>query len=197
MVEAEAEEASQDSGELLQCSVTADSRSAMDRKSNQRSLVQYGTLTKIASKKARIDEKAGKKSSTIVIDVDKESNKKKVRRKLWQDKWLDQFKPWLVYDDQKDLDVKSMTSLYNDDKACYEMLQCIANSIMHESLEKVRESPWFGVVVDESMDISIHHHLVMYLSYLEDGSMPCNAFMALFAPMIAPQRGFLIPSCLN
>ncbi|KAI5075900.1 hypothetical protein GOP47_0009976, partial [Adiantum capillus-veneris] len=79
----------------------------------------------------------------------------------------------------KDLDVKSMTSLYNDDKACSEMLQCIANSIMHESLEKVRESPWFGVVVDESTDISIHHHLVMYLSYLEDGSMPCNAFYGI------------------
>ncbi|MCO5570706.1 hypothetical protein L7F22_024433 [Adiantum nelumboides] len=81
----------------------------MERKSNQRSLVQYGTVTKIASKKARIDEEAGKKSTTIVIDVDNEnardisadSDKKKARRKLWQDEWLDRFKPWLVYDDKK------------------------------------------------------------------------------------------------
>ncbi|MCO5571921.1 hypothetical protein L7F22_025672 [Adiantum nelumboides] len=79
----------------------------------------------------------------------------------------------------KDLDVKSITSLYNDDKACSEMLQCIANSIMQETLEKVQMSPWFGVVVDESTDISIHHHMVIDLYYLEYGSMPCNAFYGI------------------
>ncbi|MCO5578725.1 hypothetical protein L7F22_032570 [Adiantum nelumboides] len=45
----------------------------MDQKSNQRSLEHYGTLTKIASRKAKIDEKADKKSSTIVIDVDNDN----------------------------------------------------------------------------------------------------------------------------
>ncbi|MCO5581675.1 hypothetical protein L7F22_035564 [Adiantum nelumboides] len=85
----------------------------MERKINQRSLVQYGTLTKIASKKARIDEGAGKKSTTIVIDVDNEnarnisvdSDKKKARKKLWQEEWLDRFKPWLLYDDKKVTDL--------------------------------------------------------------------------------------------
>ncbi|MCO5595157.1 hypothetical protein L7F22_049196 [Adiantum nelumboides] len=243
----------------------------MEQKSNQHSLVQYGTFTKIASKKARIDEEAGKKSNTIVIDVDNEnardisadSDKKKACRKLWQDEWeypharcsyskkgsknfktsnllghartqchrdarnvlvfgkpamqkglkkmhstqeesmLNLFKaayfigrnnlsialyPSLLAL-MKDLDVKSITSLYNDDKACSKMLQCIANSIMQETLEKVQMSPWFGVVVDESTDISINHHMVMYLSYLEYGSMPCNAFYGIIRTNDSTAKG--------
>ncbi|KAI5065389.1 hypothetical protein GOP47_0020084 [Adiantum capillus-veneris] len=89
----------------------------------------------------------------------------------------------------KDFDVKSMTSLYNDDKACSEMVQCISQSIMQETIEKVKHSPWFGVMVDKSTDISIHHHMVMYLSYLEEGSMPCNAFYGIIRTTDSTAKG--------
>ncbi|MCO5601158.1 hypothetical protein L7F22_055277 [Adiantum nelumboides] len=79
----------------------------------------------------------------------------------------------------KETGVKCMTSLYNDDKACTEIIQCLAKSIMDETLAKVRESPWFGVMVDESTDIAIHHHMVVYISYLEKGCVPCTSFYGM------------------
>ncbi|MCO5611068.1 hypothetical protein L7F22_065318 [Adiantum nelumboides] len=79
----------------------------------------------------------------------------------------------------KETGVKCMTSLYNDDKACTEIIQCLAKSIMDETLAKVRESPWFGVMVDESTDIAIHHHMVVYISYLEKGCVPCTLFYGM------------------
>ncbi|MCO5556941.1 hypothetical protein L7F22_010496 [Adiantum nelumboides] len=79
----------------------------------------------------------------------------------------------------KETGVKCMTSLYNDDKACTEIIQCLAKSIMDETLAKVRKSPWFGVMVDESTDIAIHHHMVVYISYLEKGCVPCTSFYGM------------------
>ncbi|MCO5574742.1 hypothetical protein L7F22_028532 [Adiantum nelumboides] len=79
----------------------------------------------------------------------------------------------------KETGVKCMTSLYNDDKACTEIIQCLAKSIMDETLAKVRESPWFGVTVDESIDIAIHHHMVVYITYLEKGCVPCTSFYGM------------------
>ncbi|MCO5592453.1 hypothetical protein L7F22_046455 [Adiantum nelumboides] len=72
-----------------------------------------------------------------------------------------------------------MTSLYNDDKACTKIIQCLAKSIMDETLAKVRQSPWFGVMVDESTDIAIHHHMVVYITYLEKGCVPCTSFYGM------------------
>ncbi|MCO5549887.1 hypothetical protein L7F22_003361 [Adiantum nelumboides] len=79
----------------------------------------------------------------------------------------------------KDTGVKSMTSLYNDDKSCAEIIHCIAKALMEEALDKVRKSAYFGIMIDGSTDISVHHHLVIYFSYIDQGSMPCTTFYGM------------------
>ncbi|KAH7373883.1 hypothetical protein KP509_17G078700 [Ceratopteris richardii] len=65
----------------------------MDHNTNQTSLEKYGTLIKGSSKKAKISIETHK--------VGTKSQKKSAQRKQWQGEWLDQFKPWLIYDDKK------------------------------------------------------------------------------------------------
>ena len=89
----------------------------------------------------------------------------------------------------RSVSVKNITSLYNDDKACADIVHCIATSIMDETLDKVRQSPWFGVTVDESTDISIHHHMIIYLSYLEDESVPCSTFYGMVRTNDSTSKG--------
>ncbi|MCO5578403.1 hypothetical protein L7F22_032244 [Adiantum nelumboides] len=71
------------------------------------------------------------------------------------------------------------TSLYNDDKACVEMVYCIGKCLMDATLKKVCRSPFFGVLIDESNDISKHGHLIIYLSYLIDDCVPSYSFYGI------------------
>ena len=89
----------------------------------------------------------------------------------------------------RSVSVKNITSLYNDNKTCADIVNCIATSIMDETLDKVRQSPWFGVIVDESTDISIHHHMIIYLSYLEDESVPCSTFYGMVRTNDSTSKG--------
>ncbi|MCO5576493.1 hypothetical protein L7F22_030303 [Adiantum nelumboides] len=79
----------------------------------------------------------------------------------------------------QDCRVPYTTSLYNDDKACAEMVYCMAKYLMDFTLKKVSSSRWFGVMIDESTDISTHGHMVIYLSYLEDECIPKMSFYGI------------------
>ncbi|MCO5615125.1 hypothetical protein L7F22_069414 [Adiantum nelumboides] len=79
----------------------------------------------------------------------------------------------------QDCKVHYTTSLYNDDKACVEMVYCMAKYLMDFTLKKVSSSRWFGVMIDESTDISTHGHMVIYLSYLEDECIPKMSFYGI------------------
>ncbi|MCO5596978.1 hypothetical protein L7F22_051049 [Adiantum nelumboides] len=79
----------------------------------------------------------------------------------------------------QDCKVPYTTSLYNDDKACAEMVYCMAKYLMDFALKKVSSSRWFGVMIDESTDISTHGHMVIYLSYLEDECIPKMSFYGI------------------
>lgn len=79
----------------------------------------------------------------------------------------------------QDCMVPYSTSLYNDDKSCAEMIFCMAKYLMDFTLKKVTSSRWFGVMIDESTDISSHGHMVIYLSYLEAECMPKMSFYGI------------------
>ncbi|MCO5554944.1 hypothetical protein L7F22_008483 [Adiantum nelumboides] len=79
----------------------------------------------------------------------------------------------------QDCRVPFTTSLYNDDKACVEMVYCIGKCLMDATLKKVCRSPFFGVLIDESNDISKHGHLIIYLSYLIDDCVPSYSFYGI------------------
>ncbi|MCO5559835.1 hypothetical protein L7F22_013439 [Adiantum nelumboides] len=79
----------------------------------------------------------------------------------------------------QDCRVPYSTSLYNDDKACVEMVYCIGKCLMNSTLKRVFQSPFFGVLIDESNDISKHGHLIIYLSYLIDDCIPTYSFYGI------------------
>ena len=68
--------------------------------------------------------------------------------------------------------------LYHDEKACGEMVFGISSVIQRKVLEKVRDSPFFGLMIDESTDISVQGHLVVFVTFLE-ASLPITCFLGL------------------
>ena len=72
-----------------------------------------------------------------------------------------------------------MTSkLYHDEKACGEMVFGTSSVIQRKVLEKVRDSTFFGVMIDESIDISVQRHLVVFVTFLE-ASLSITYFLDL------------------
>ena len=72
-----------------------------------------------------------------------------------------------------------MTSkLYHDKKACGEMVFGISSVIQRKVLEKVRDSLFFGLMIDESRDISVQGHLVVFVTFLE-ASLSIICFLGL------------------
>ena len=72
-----------------------------------------------------------------------------------------------------------MTSkLYHDEKACGEMIFGISSVIQRKFLAKVRGSTFFGLMIDESTDISVQGHLVVFVTFLE-ASLSITCFLGL------------------
>ena len=61
--------------------------------------------------------------------------------------------------------------LYQDTSACTEFIKIISDFLESNLLEKLRQSPALGVMIDESTDLSVEKHLIVYVSYLEDGHL--------------------------
>ena len=72
--------------------------------------------------------------------------------------------------------------MYHDDKACADMLVCISSVIQRKVLDRVRDSQFFGIMVDESTDISVLGHLVVFATFLEDGVPTCVFLGLLYIP---------------
>ena len=69
-------------------------------------------------------------------------------------------------------------SLYHDEKSCAEILYSIATVVQKKVLDRVRDSKFYGVMIDESTDISVTGHLVVFASFVEEG-MPQCVFLGL------------------
>lgn len=48
-----------------------------------------------------------------------------------------------------------ITKLYHHDKACAEMLFCISKALQKRILDRVRNSKFYGTMIDESTDVSV------------------------------------------
>ena len=74
---------------------------------------------------------------------------------------------------------KLTTSLYQDACACLDFVSLISESLDNCLLEKkIRQSPATGVMIDESTDLSMEKHLIVYVKYLVKG-VSCTSFLAL------------------
>jgi hypothetical protein len=63
--------------------------------------------------------------------------------------------------------------LYHDEKSCSEILFCISSVVQKKVLDRVRDSRFFGIMIDESTDISVTGHLVVFASFVEEGLSLC------------------------
>jgi hypothetical protein len=66
--------------------------------------------------------------------------------------------------------------LYHDEKSCSEILFCISSVVQKKVLDRVRDSRFFGIMIDESTDISVTGHLVVFASFVEEGLPLCIFF---------------------
>ena len=73
---------------------------------------------------------------------------------------------------------KLTTSLYQNSRACSDFVSLISESLDNCLLEKIRQSPATGVMIDESTDLSMEKHLIVYVKYLVKG-VSCTSFLAL------------------
>ena len=69
-------------------------------------------------------------------------------------------------------------SLYHDEKSCAEMVFCISNVIQKKNLDRIRDSKFFGLMIDESTDVSVTGHVVVFATFVEDG-LPVSIFLGL------------------
>ena len=66
-------------------------------------------------------------------------------------------------------DTKLTTNLYQDSVACDEFISLISRHLDDGLIEKIRQSPALGIMIDESTDLSMEKHLIVYVNYLEKG----------------------------
>lgn len=63
--------------------------------------------------------------------------------------------------------LRDSRTTYTHNQSIQEFQQSIAGVIEDRLLDRVRESGFFSVMIDESSDVSVHQNLVLYIRYLE------------------------------
>ena len=61
------------------------------------------------------------------------------------------------------------TKLYHDEKAFAEMLFCISKVVQKKILDRVKNSKYYGIMIDESTDVSVIGHIVVFACFVEEG----------------------------
>ena len=60
-------------------------------------------------------------------------------------------------------------NLYQEDSACTEFITLISQSLDDSLIEKLRQSPALGLMIDESTDLGMEKHLIVFINYLDKG----------------------------
>ena len=58
------------------------------------------------------------------------------------------------------------TDVY-DNKACATFILHISKALEAKIFDKLRTSPWFGLMVDEATDVSVTKNLILYTTFVE------------------------------
>ena len=54
-----------------------------------------------------------------------------------------------------------------DEKSCAKMIFCISNVIHKKILDRIRNSKFFGLMIDESIDISSSSHVIVFGTFVK------------------------------
>jgi hypothetical protein len=81
--------------------------------------------------------------------------------------------------------------LYYDEKSCADMVFCISKVVKTKVLDRVKNANFFGIKIDESTDIAVISHLVVFATFVEDG-LPVSTFLGLLFISEGPKDVVLI-----
>ena len=70
------------------------------------------------------------------------------------------------------------SSMYQDEKACGDLITCISAVLKKKILCRIQNSLFFGIMIDESTDISATSYHVMFATIVEEG-LPKTVFLGL------------------
>ena len=62
-------------------------------------------------------------------------------------------------------------NLYQEDSACSEFISLISDHLDETLLVKLRNSPALGLMVDESTDLGLEKHMIVFINYIDNGSV--------------------------
>jgi len=68
--------------------------------------------------------------------------------------------------------------MYQNEKVCVDLIACMSIVIQKKSIYRVWNSPLFGIMIDESIDISVTSHLVVFVTIIKEG-LPLIIFLGL------------------
>ena len=69
-------------------------------------------------------------------------------------------------------------SLYHDEKYSFDLVFCISFVIQKSILHRVQDAKFYGIMNDESTDISITQHLVIFATFVQEGEI-VSVFLSL------------------
>ena len=78
----------------------------------------------------------------------------------------------------KSVNAPITSTMYQDHKACSDLLWCILVVLQKKIICRVRNSPFYGIMIDESTDVSVTGHLVVFATIVEEG-VPVTVFLGL------------------
>ncbi|MCO5594034.1 hypothetical protein L7F22_048053 [Adiantum nelumboides] len=70
-----------------------------------------------------------------------------------------------------------MRDLYQNDKSCSSFVRYISEDLLTKVLQRIR-AYFFSIMVDESIDVNLVQHMIVYASFMED-SEPMTVFLGL------------------
>ena len=72
--------------------------------------------------------------------------------------------------------------LYHDEKSCTQMIYYISTVVHKKKLDRIRDSKSFGLMIDDSIDISSIDHDVVFGTFVKEG-LPISVILDLFFRM--------------
>ena len=57
---------------------------------------------------------------------------------------------------------------YSNKDMCREYIECISAVLFNKQVDRIKASPVFGIAIDESTDISLEKHCVVYVKYIHN-----------------------------
>lgn len=74
--------------------------------------------------------------------------------------------------------------LYHDEQICREIIFCISSVVQNKVLDRIRGFKFFGIIIDESLDISVTYHLLVFVSFVKDG-----LHLGIFLGLLSTKNG--------